>query len=426
MSAPRLLLALNLWLVACSAEVGLDAAVGEDVGAPQDAGEAEDAGARGDAGAPEDATVDAGSRPRCGNGLLDPGEVRVDCGGACPRSGAVREPEDVGACPPCPPRACTRADSPFVPDGYDCIWQDEFGGEAGGGQARARVNTQSWTFQNLDVNGEAQNYTNRECVDPEHAADWNYCVQDGLLTIRARPDGIDCTDGPDADDQPDNPDCALDWGQARGATGYTSGRIMTKHKVAHRYGYIEFRARLPQHDRPVPQSGSWPAIWMLGNAISEGPPPGTVPWPACGELDIMEWRSPGNHMGYNALWSGQNGAFETCVGGSPACGPCDDGPCRAVLPSGSGWRWVDWPDFPHDALHTYGLLWTEDAMQIFIDGERISVLRLGPNEAEFQQPMYLIVNLAIGGALGGAIEITDWSTATLEVDYLRWYQAQPD
>ncbi|MEM7678645.1 MAG: glycoside hydrolase family 16 protein, partial [Myxococcota bacterium] len=363
-----------------------------------------------DAGSPLDA---AGVQvpPECTNGLRDPQEEGVDCGGPC----SVR----------CTPMDCTAEDSPFVPEGYDCVWHEEFGGTAQQGQPRQRLNQQVWIFQNLNVNGEAQNYTNRECTDSAHFANWNYCVEDGVLTIRARDDGIDCQDGSDADNQPDNQDCALDWDEARGATDYTSGRIITKNTVAFQYGYIEFRARLPQFDR-TPESGLWPAIWLLGNNITEGPPPGDTPWPGCGEFDILEWKSPSNNMGWNALWLGGDETLSACSsfpqGGAAVCGPCSGGPCRGVEANGDRWVWTGWDRFPHSVYHTYGLLWTAEKMDVFIDGEKMSTFRLGPSESEFQQPMFLIVNLAVGGSLGGAIEVSDWSTATLQVDYLRWYR----
>ncbi|MEO1334492.1 MAG: glycoside hydrolase family 16 protein [Myxococcota bacterium] len=355
--------------------------------------------------------VDAGEDERCTNGLRDIDEEGVDCGGPCASS--------------CSPTACTSTDSAFVPPGYDCVWNEEFGGAVGEGQVRQGLDKQVWIFQNLNVNAEAQNYTNRECSDPEHADDWNYCVEDGALTIRARDDGIDCRDLDDPDNQPDNPDCALDWNESRGFADYTSGRIITKHTVAFQYGYIEFRARLPQFSRQ-PESGLWPAIWLLGNNISEGPPPGDTPWPGCGEFDIMEWRSPTNNMGWNALWLGADERLTACSsfprGGEAVCGPCTGGPCRGVEANEERWLWRGWDAFPHGFYHTYGLLWTPEKMEVFIDGLKMSTFRLGPSETEFQQPMFLIVNLAIGGTLGGAIEVSDWSTATLEVDYLRWYR----
>ncbi len=350
----------------------------------------------------------------CANGVRDPGEDDIDCGGPC------------AACP----TPCTPNDSAFVPANYSCVWNEEFGGAPGAGQPRQPIDQLSWTFQNLNVNGEAQNYTNRECTDPDHGANWNYCVEDGRLTIRARDDGMDCSDGPDPDNQPDNPDCALDWEESRGSSSYTSGRLITKNKVAYQYGYIEFRARLPQYQLTTPESGLWPAIWLLGSNIVEGPPPGDTPWPRCGEFDILEWESPSNKMGWNALWLGADGTLDACSrspeGGSPPCGPCTGGTCRGVVANGVRWIWEGWEPFPHTDYHTYGFLWTPEIMEVYIDGDKMSTFRLGLAESEFRQTMFLIVNLAIGGTLGGSIQVTDWSTATLEVDYLRWYQLQSD
>ncbi len=58
---------------------------------------------------------------------------------------------------------------------------------------------------------------------------------------------------------------------------YTSSRMITKGKYEVQYGRMEIRAKLP-----IGQ-GIWPAIWMLGNDIDFNT------WPACGEIDIMEY-----------------------------------------------------------------------------------------------------------------------------------------
>src|SRR5207244_4590808 len=60
------------------------------------------------------------------------------------------------------------------------------------------------------------------------------------------------------------------------AGGYTSARLKTHGKFAARYGRIEARLKLPHGQ------GIWPAFWLLGDKID------TVPWPACGEIDIVE------------------------------------------------------------------------------------------------------------------------------------------
>jgi beta-glucanase (GH16 family) len=335
----------------------------------------------------------------------------------------------------------------FVPPGYACAWHDEFGGAQGRGQPRASVDDAAWTFQELDVNGEAQVYSTKQCLD--HADDWNTCVEDGRLRLRARDEAVDCgaarreADGSEADgsDATENPVCAPHFGQHFHKTAhYTSARLMTKHKVHFDGGYIEFRARLPDADRPgPPEPGLWPAVWMLGENIAEGPPPGDVKWPACGEVDIMEWSSKGgaSKQGWNALWLGPGGTNACSAwpqGGNAACGPCPDEPtktggaCVGAVAAGARYQMTGWPGFDHHAWHTYGLEWDNtgddatDRMIYFIDGVKMGVLHLGAEQGAFKHDMFLTINLALGGTLGGPIQITDWEHAFIDVDYVRWYR----
>jgi beta-glucanase (GH16 family) len=87
-----------------------------------------------------------------------------------------------------------------------------------------------------------------------------------------------------------------------------------------------------------------------------------------------------------------------------------------------------WRDFDHHAWHTYGLEWLDtgddatDRMTYFIDGARVGILHLGAEQRAFKRDMFLIINFALGGTLGGPIRITDWEHATLDVDYVRWYR----
>ena len=194
---------------------------------------------------------------------------------------------------------------------------------------------------------------------------------------------------------------------------------MSKHKVHFPDGYVEFRVKLPDADRPgPPQSGMWPAVWMLGDNITEGSPPGDVKWPACGEVDIMEWSSAGgvSTQGWNFIWQGP--------GGTNACSAWPQGGNAACEPRVT----KGWPDFDHHAWHTYGLLWENtgddaaDQMTVFIDGVKMGVFHLGPEQRAFKRDMFLTINLALGGMLGGALQITDWEHATLDVDYVRWYR----
>jgi beta-glucanase (GH16 family) len=323
------------------------------------------------------------------------------------------------------------ASSPYVPAGYACAWHDEFGGPAGGGQPRTKLNDAFWTFQELLVNDEAQVYTTKQCTDRD---DWNTCVEDGSLRLQARAEDIDCAK--------DAGVCAPHFTEKFHAKArYSSARLMTKHKVHFDGGYIEFRVKLPDADRPgAPESGLWPAVWMLGENISEGPPPGDVKWPACGEIDIMEWASKGgtSKQGWNALWlgpGGTNACSEWPQGGNAACGPCPsvDGQCVGAMTVNGRHRVTGWKDFDHHAWHTYGFEWvnagsaasdeaTKDQMTYFIDGVKMGVLHLGPEQRAFRRDMFLIINLALGGTLGGPIEVKDWEHARMDVDYVRWYR----
>jgi beta-glucanase (GH16 family) len=306
------------------------------------------------------------------------------------------------------PARAEAAPRSFAPPGYACVWHDEFGGPSGGGQPPSKIDDASWTFQELDVNDEAQVYTTKQCTERR---DWNTCVEDGRLRLRARAEAVDCArDGV----------CAPHFTQKFHATArYSSARLISKHKVHFPDGYLEFRVRLPQADRPgPPESGLWPAVWMLGENIDEGPPPGDVKWPACAEVDVMEWSTAGgkSKQGWNALWLGP--------GGTNACSAWPQGGNAACDPH----QMKGWEGFDHHAWHTYGLEWVnegddaKDHMTFFIDGVKMGVLRLGAAQSAFKKDMFLIINLALGGHLGGPIQISDWEHATLDVDYLRWYR----
>lgn len=337
----------------------------------------------------------------------------------------------------------------YVPAGYHYIWGDDFGGVVGQGQPRSSVDQTSWTFQNLNVNNEAQNYSNKECSDPAHPNDWNYCIEDGRLRIQARVGSLNCSDN--GSGGPVNPDCADHFGWPAAGMGtkpYSSGRVITKNKVSHRYGYIEFRVRLPHANRPNPQSGSWTAVWMLGQNIDEGPVDASRPsctvntdcdtiahevcdkgvcavkWPWTGEDDIMEWKSRGNHseMAHNLIWIGADGNYEACnpwpEGGSFNCGGCVGGTCDIVQAGANGrYMWNEYA-FDHTAWHTYGMLWTSQERTYYVDGVKKSTATIGPPESEFQKEMFLILNYAVGGDLGGQIQITDWANAFMDIDYI--------
>jgi beta-glucanase (GH16 family) len=166
--------------------------------------------------------------------------------------------------------------------------------------------------------------------------------------------------------------------------GYTSGRLLTKGKFAFKYGRVVVRAKLPTG------VGTWPAIWALGSNID------TTPWPACGEIDIME------HVGKQ-----QNTVFSTLhypnhYGGGGVGGTTQN-------PTAS------------TEFHVYSMEWTPAFMKFAIDGK---VYYTFTNSADlpFNQNFFLIMNVAMGGNFGGPAVDPNFVSSTMEVDYVRVFK----
>ncbi len=177
---------------------------------------------------------------------------------------------------------------------------------------------------------------------------------------------------------------------------FTSASVTTSGKQAWTYGRIEVRAQVPGG------RGTWPAIWMLGSNISQ------VGWPACGEIDIMEY------VGYdpNTIHSNiHTQAFNHSIG-------TGKGASRRV-------------DDPAGSFHVYAVEWTEKRLDFFIDDVRYFSYPwqegYGNAEWPFDKPHYLIINAAIGGSWGGqqGIDVTVFPTQYL-VDYVRVYSLTKD
>jgi len=296
--------------------------------------------------------------------------------------------------------------SPYVPSGYYCKSNDEFGGDFGGNQADTNIDSSKWSFQNIYVNNELENYTTRQYL--AHTSDWNYRVHNGALTIQARNNALNCTGTTNAD-------CADYYVNGSKVSGtsknYTSGRLTSKNKWFPQYGYIETKIRLPFQGVSA-QSGLWPAFWFLGNAINEGPPPGGTAWPWAPELDLMEYQSPNGIMASNAIFIGGDGNMDACnawpENGSPECTPT---------------RWTVNQPFNIQGWHTYGLLWTSSRITAYVDGVSQGYVTTTGNANEYNAPMFMLINMAVGGDLGGAVAVSDWTKATLDVDYVRVYQS---
>ena len=193
-------------------------------------------------------------------------------------------------------------------------------------------------------------------------------VRDGRLFITARRESLNT---------------AADWG----GQAYTSARLITRGKADWTYGFFEIRARMPCG------KGTWPALWALGSG-------GT--WPADGELDILE------HMGHTP-WR-VSSAVHTAAGSG---GQAVSGQSR--LPDAC------------QAFHDYQMHWTPQGVSFAVDGVVHWVYPKRASDAggwPFDKPQFLILNLAIGGDLGGTIDDTIFPVA-MEVDHVRIYQSKP-
>lgn len=265
---------------------------------------------------------------------------------------------------------CAAAASPATaaaPAGWTLAWGDEFNGPAGGS-----IDTTRWSYDLGDGcasgncgwgNQEREYYTNqRENVSLNGS---------GQLVIVARiaPAGLSCY---------------------YGACRYTSAKVKTQGKRMASPGRVEARVRLPAGQ------GLWPAFWMLGSSFP------STPWPASGELDIME-----NH--------GSNPRSTS----SAIHGPGYSGNTPFVhgheLPQGASAF--------SEAFHTFAVEWNASQIVFFVDGEAHYTVSRAEIEQRgawvFDQPFFVILNLAAGGIFDGHPASDAIFPATMLVDYVR-------
>jgi beta-glucanase (GH16 family) len=243
---------------------------------------------------------------------------------------------------------------------YQLVWSEEFDGT-----------TLDLTKWNIETGGggwgnnEKQYYTNR--TD-------NLRLENGSLVIEAKKEVYQ-------------------------TNNYTSARINSRDKVAYKYGKIEARINLP------PGKGTWPAFWMMGANIT------AVRWPLCGEIDIME------HVGSKPTMI-SHATHTTEKNGS----------------KGNNWYSQKTVADVENNYHTYAIEWEEkfnegdDCISFYIDGVKSATVWEPHVNATLQQwpfkaDFYLLLNIAIGGNMGGTIDDTIFNNPILmKVDYVRIYQ----
>lgn len=169
---------------------------------------------------------------------------------------------------------------------------------------------------------------------------------------------------------------------------YTSTRITTKDKFEFKYGRVEARAKIPTG------KGVWPAFWMLGANIDE------VGWPLSGEIDILEYVGKEPGIIFTSLHT-QDSHGNTINTRKTKIDGIEEG------------------------FHVYAADWSPEKIEFFVDGKSVYTFSPGERSQEvwpFDQPFYLLLNVAVGGNFGGP-EIDDSIfPQQFVVDYIRVFK----
>ena len=260
------------------------------------------------------------------------------------------------------------ADAVSSPPGYKLVWSDEFDYEGLPDPAK-------WDYEEGYVrNNEAQFYT--------RARKENARVEDGVLVIEARKEHFQkpasCGDRRDKASVKPSADYAE----------YTAASLITLGRASWQFGRIEVRAKLPQGQ------GVWPAIWMLGDNIRK------IGWPACGEIDIMEFVGHTPNKVHGTVHYRKDGQHKSSGGALTVTEP--------------------WADF-----HVYAVEWTSERMDFFFDQQKYHSVDVKTADDQgrnpFHQPQYLLINFALGGSWGGKIDDSVLPQKYLG-DFVRVYQ----
>jgi beta-glucanase (GH16 family) len=248
---------------------------------------------------------------------------------------------------------------------YRLVWNDEF-------NVDGVPNKKNWNYEKGFVRNNENQWYQRENA---------YC-QGGFLVIEAK------------NESRINPDFVSydhkDWVKNRDSIKVTSSCLITRGKHSWQYGRFEMRAKIPVG------KGMWPAFWTLGVKGN---------WPANGEIDIMEYYT--GKILANAAWKS--------IAGTTAWD-------SKTVPLGDFKK--DWSD----EFHVWKMDWDAHSIKLYVDNQLLNETNLKEtiNDSNqkiipFQQPHYLLLNLAVGGINGG-----EFTTASLPskyiIDYIRVYQ----
>lgn len=242
----------------------------------------------------------------------------------------------------------TAADGCITPATYPGVtltWSDEFNGTA--------LDQTSWTYEQGAGgwgNNELQNYT---------SSSDNSFLGNGYLTIKAIKNPINGS--------------------------YTSARLITKGKKEFKYGRIDIRAKMPEG------KGIWPALWMLGGNIS------SFGWPACGEIDIMEF------LGHDLVTT-----YGTIHYSDPG-----------HQYKGSNYKVSSINNY-HEKFHVFTIVWQENSIDWYVDYNKYFTANSSTIKFDaFNLPQFFIFNVAVGGNWPGNPDGTTVFPQEMVVDYVR-------
>jgi beta-glucanase (GH16 family) len=252
-----------------------------------------------------------------------------------------------------------------TPDGYRLVWSDEF-------NKNGKPDTANWDYEKGFVRNEELQWYQEE----------NAYTKNGLLVLEARKE---------TKPNPRFQEGSNDWRRKRNNIEYTSACIITRGKKTWQYGRFELRARIDI------SKGMWPAWWTLGV---------DKPWPANGEIDIMEYYR--GKLLANIALRGENRKTEWFSN-------------TFRTDSLGGKKWAD-------QFHTWRMDWTEEFIALYIDDQLLNKVTMdklvnkdGSGFHPFKQPHYMLLDLAMGGMNGGDHTGTTFPQK-FEVDYVRVYQ----
>jgi beta-glucanase (GH16 family) len=243
--------------------------------------------------------------------------------------------------------------SPSSYEGYQMVWNDEFDGTT--------VNSNYWVFE---IGTGCPNVCGWGNDELQYYRRENAWIKDGVLTIEARKENFQ-------------------------GSQYTSSRMKTQGKKSFKYGRIDIRALMPQGQ------GIWPALWMLGNSITE------VSWPACGEIDIMEM------VGGKGRENQTHGTLHWDANGHAQTGS------SYRIPEGT----------LADQYHVYSIEWNETHMKWFVNNYNFHTIDITPaHMSEFHEEFFFIFNIAVGGRWPGNPDSSTIFPQQMKVDYIRVFQ----